>query len=67
LYFAIDNYNYEAEIVRRLGDEARQAKGTIEEKARTDLWTVRSQNIFVMESNLSNSIEEVLKEQFWRK
>ncbi len=67
MYFAIDNYNYEAEIVRRLGDECRQAEGTPEEKPRTAVWTMRSQLIFTMESNLSNSIESLLKEDFWPK
>src|SRR5208337_325540 len=45
-YFALDNYNYEAELVRAFGEDCRQAIGQPDEGPKEDLWKARSKMIF---------------------
>jgi hypothetical protein len=66
-YFALDNYNYEAELVRAFGEDYRQAKGQSDEKPKWDLWGERSKEIANMQDKLADNIAEFLKKEcFWR-
>jgi homoserine trans-succinylase len=65
LYFAIDNYNYEAEILRRVYTKYREAKGTPQEKVREQIYTESNQQVFTMENDIVNAIDALLKEGFW--
>jgi len=71
MYFAIDNHNYEAKIVRQLGEEARGTlattggQGVVFNQAKMQLWTVRSEELQKSETSLAKSIGELLKESYW--
>jgi hypothetical protein len=71
MYFAIDNHNYEAKIVRQLGEEARGTLATSGgggvsfNQAKMHLWTVRSQELEKSEASLASKIRELLRESYW--
>jgi hypothetical protein len=66
-YFALDNYNYEAELVRAFGEDYRQAKGQPDEEPKKILWKMRSKTILEMQDSLAADIGSFLtKDSFWR-
>jgi predicted ABC-class ATPase len=65
-YFALDNRNYEAELVRKFGEDWRQSIGTSTERPKRKLWEARSQEICRMDKSLAESLEQfVNREDFW--
>jgi hypothetical protein len=55
-YCAINNYNYEAELVRAFGEQYRQAEGMPDEAPKHKLWVERSSQIQEMRKNLAADI-----------
>jgi hypothetical protein len=66
LYFALDNYNYEAKLQRQFSEQARQAASEAEAKVKSELARVRWSQLVEMQKNLVLSITNILKEDFWR-
>lgn len=70
IYFRISNHNYEAQIVRKLGEEARQAwskdpaTGNVTySQAKNDLWVKRSKRLGENENALRTDIDGLLHDQ----
>ena len=62
-YFALNNYNYEAELVRAFGETYRQAIGMPDEEPKERLWIERSLKIsetrIGLKDDIKNFIEDV--------
>ena len=65
-YFALDNYNYEAELVRKFGEDWRQSIGLKSELPKKKLWDERSKQIRRTQEDLADRVEEfVNRVDFW--